>query len=110
MPTPMSADSANALLNQLQDDIFDFPERRAATRLRAEGLFHNAQLPATIRGKAAATAADAYFQDANDACKASDLPRYTAANDKALKWANDAVKLDAKWQSTVDTYLKSKCP
>ena len=110
MPEPISPDSANALLNQLQDDIFDFPERRAATRLRAEGHFHNAQLPATIRGKAAATTADAYFQDANDACKASDLPRYTTANDKALKWANDAVKLDSKWQTTVDTYLKSKCP
>ena len=111
MPEVISADSANTLLNQLQDDIFVSPEHRATPRRRAEDLYHNAQLPATIRGKAGATVAIAYFQDANEACKASDLPRYSTANAKALGWIRDAVKLDAsKWQTTLDTYLKSSCP
>ena len=110
MPEPMSADSANRLLNALLDQIIEGPKDRAAARLRAEGVFRNSALPDTIRGKAAVTVAQAYAEAANDACQESAVSTYTSDSSKTLEWARLGARLDSKWQETLNTFLKSKCP
>jgi serine/threonine-protein kinase len=83
-------------MNALEDSIYNGQGRRAALRLRAEGIYGSPSNPARIRSRAAVAVLQTILTEHKAACDNQDASGQRSLEAEALAWARNAAAYDER--------------